>query len=214
MAYCRGFARLSASETLDLNNSPNCVLMGKLRWQPFRRRRVWLIVFGLAALAIGLFGWRTFSRSRRPNVLLITLDTTRADRLGCYGNSTALTPALDALAAEGVLFERAYTPAPLTLPSHASMMTGLYPREHGLITNGRGRLDETIPTLAEALRNAGYDTAGFVGSFVLHSKFGLQRGFAAYDDDMTHTNPTEHGMHRQRDGRRVVDSALAWLQQR
>src|SRR5262245_53726597 len=137
--------------------------MGNHRWQPFRRRRMLLFVCGLAALAGGLFGWRAFVLSRRPNVLLITLDTTRADRLGCYGCATALTPALDALAAQGVLFERAFTPAPLTLPSHASMMTGLYPREHGLITNGRGRLDETIPTLAEALRNAGYDTAGFVG---------------------------------------------------
>src|SRR5262249_3972516 len=166
MAYCRGFARLSASETLDLNNSPNCVLMGKLRWQPFRRRRVWLIVFGLAALAIGLFGWRTFSRSRRPNVLLITLDTTRADRLGCYGNSTALTPALDALAAEGVLFERAYTPAPLTLPSHASMTTGLYPLEHGLITNGRGRLDENIASTAGIRRDAGNHTGGYIGALV------------------------------------------------
>ena len=146
-------------------------------------------------------------------MLLITLDTTRADRLGCYGYAPALTPALDALAAEGVLFERAYTPAPLTLPSHASMMTGLYPPEHGLVTNGRGRLEKNIPTLAETLRDAGYDTGAFVGSFVLHAKFGLQRGFTAYDDDMTNTDPTEYGLHRQRDGRRVVDSALAWLKQ-
>lgn len=187
--------------------------MGKFRWQPIRRRRVWLAVFGLAAAATGLFGWRAFVLSRRPNVLLITLDTTRADRLGCYGYAPALTPTLDGLAAEGVLFERAYTPAPLTLPSHASMMTGLYPPEHGLITNGRGRLDNNIPTLAETLRDAGYDTAGFIGSFVLHSKFGLQRGFAAYDDDMTNADPAELGLHRQRDGVRVVDSALAWLQQ-
>src|SRR5262245_10488970 len=188
--------------------------MGNHRWQPFRRRRMLLFMCGLAAVAVGLFGWRAGLLSRRPNVLLITLDTTRADRLGCYGCATALTPALDALAAEGVLFERAYTPAPLTLPSHASMMTGLYPREHGLVTNGRGCLDENISTLAEILRDAGYHTGGFIGSFVLHSKFGLRRGFAVYDDDMTNTDPTEDGMHRQRDGVWVVDSALAWLQQR
>jgi len=187
--------------------------MGKHHWQPFRRRRLWLLVCGLAVVPIGLYGWRAFVLSRRPHVLLITLDTTRADRLGCYGYARALTPALDALAAKGVLFERAYTPAPLTLPSHASMMTGLYPPEHGLITNGRGRLDKNIPTLAEILRDAGYETGAFIGSFVLHSKFGLQRGFAAYDDDMTDTDPTEYGLHRQRDGRRVVDSALAWLEQ-
>src|SRR5262245_58641206 len=187
--------------------------MGKQRWPPFGRRQIGLAVCTVAALALGLLGWREFLHSRRPNVLLITLDTTRADRLGCYGYAPALTPTLDALAAAGVLFERACTPAPLTLPSHASMMTGLYPREHGLITNGRGRLEENIPTLAEDLRDAGYDTAAFVGSVVLHSQFGLQRVLAAYDDDMTHTDPTEHGLHRQRDGKRVVDSALAWLQQ-
>jgi arylsulfatase A-like enzyme/Tfp pilus assembly protein PilF len=186
--------------------------MDEQRGEPFRRRRLWLAICGLAVVSIGLFGWQAFARSRRPNVLFITLDTTRADRLGCYGYSPTLTPTLDALAAEGVLFERARTPAPLTLPSHASMMTGLYPPEHGLVTNGRGRLDGKIPTLAEVFRDAGYDTAAFVGSFVLHSKFGLQRGFAVYDDDMTNTRPTEHGLHRQRDGVRVVDAALAWLQ--
>jgi arylsulfatase A-like enzyme/Tfp pilus assembly protein PilF len=187
-------------------------VMEKQTMRPLRQRRLWLMIAVVLVPAIGLFGWRAFERSRRPNVLLITLDTTRADRLGCYGYASALTPALDSLAAKGVLFERAYTPAPLTLPSHASMMTGLYPPEHGLVTNGRGRLDESIPTLAEIFRDAGYDTAAFVGSFVLDAKFGLQRGFAAYDDDMTNTRPTEHGLHRQRDGVRVVDSALAWLQ--
>jgi arylsulfatase A-like enzyme/Tfp pilus assembly protein PilF len=188
--------------------------MGNFGWQPFRRKRVWLAVLGLVALATGLIGWRVFVLSQRPNVLLITLDTTRADRLGCYGYALAHTPTLDALAAQGVLFERAYTPAPLTLPSHASMMTGLYPPEHGLMTNGRGRLDDDISTLAEVLRDAGYDTAAFLGSFVLHSKFGLDRGFRQYDDDMTNTDPTEDGLHRQRDGVWVVDSALAWLARR
>jgi arylsulfatase A-like enzyme/Tfp pilus assembly protein PilF len=176
-----------------------------------RRQGLWLVL--VVAALVGLLAWGMWGQSRRPHVLLITLDTTRADRIGCYGHSPALTPTLDALAASGVLFERAYTPIPMTLPAHASLMTGLYPREHGLITNGRGRLDDQIPTLAEQLRNAGYDTAAFVGSFVLHSKFGLQRGFATYDDDLTDTDPTEHGLHRQRDGRQVVDAALAWLQQ-
>jgi arylsulfatase A-like enzyme/Tfp pilus assembly protein PilF len=185
--------------------------MSSFRWQKFRSRGVWLAVFGLTALATGLFCWRASYSARRPNVLLITLDTTRADRLGCYGYALALTPALDSLAAEGVLFERAYTPAPLTLPSHASLMTGLHPPEHGLITNGRGRLDESIPTLAETLRDAGYDTGAFLGSFVLDSKFGLDKGFTEYDDDMTNTDPTHSGLHRQRDGVWVVDAALAWL---
>ncbi len=170
-------------------------------------------MFVVAAMTGAIF-WRAGLPSQRPNVLLITLDTTRADRLACHGYAPALTPALDSLAAKGVLFERAITPAPLTLPSHASLMTGLYPSEHGLITNGRGRLEESIPTLAEMLQAGGYDTAAFVGSLVLDSKFGLDRGFAVYDDDMTNSDATEHGLDRQRDGRRVVDSALGWLMQR
>lgn len=172
-----------------------------------------MAIFLAALAAAGIIAVRSYRLSQRPNVLLITLDTTRSDRIGCYGYAPALTPTLDALAAEGVRFERAYTSAPLTLPSHASMLTGLYPPEHGLITNGRGRLDGSVPTFADTLKRAGYDTAAFVGSFVLHSKFGLARGFDVYDDDMTNTEPTEHGLHRQRDGKRVVDLALNWLSQ-
>ena len=108
------------------------------------------------------------------------LDTTRADHLGCYGYKKALTPVLDRLAAGGILFERAYSPAPLTLPTHATLFTGLYPPEHGLRTNGRGKLVPTTQTLATTIvADAGYDAGAFVGSFVLDSKFGLDRGFAA-----------------------------------
>jgi arylsulfatase A-like enzyme len=185
--------------------------MGKFRWPQVRQLRVVLVVFGLTVLATGLFFCQRVAFPRRPNVLLITLNTTRADRLGCYGYALALTPTLDALAAEGVLFERAYTPAPLTLPSHASIMTGLYPPKHGLLINGRGCLDESVSTLAEVVRDAGYDTGAFLGSFVLNSKFGLVRGFTEYDDDMTNTDPTDDGLHRQRDGIWVVDAALKWL---
>jgi len=92
------------------------------------------------------------------------------------------------------------------------MLTGLYPPEHGLITNGRGRLDASIPLLAETLKQSGYETAAFIASFVLHAKFGLNRGFDTYDDDLTNTDPTEQVLHRQRDGQRVVDRALAWLE--
>jgi arylsulfatase A-like enzyme/tetratricopeptide (TPR) repeat protein len=145
------------------------------------------------------------------NVLFITLDTTRADHLGCYGAEQALTPALDRLAAEGVLFERAYSPAPLTLPAHASVFTGLYPPEHGLRTNGRGKLAPTIPTLAAILADRGYDSGAFVASFVLDSKFGLNRGFARYDDDWSGAAPEDEALHRQRDGKVVVDSAIGWL---
>lgn len=155
----------------------------------------------------------TYFRSKPTiNVLFITLDTTRADRLGCYRYKPAVTPALDELAAQGVLFERAYSPAPLTLPSHATMFTGLYPPEHGLRTNGRGRLDASIPTLPEIAAKGGYDTGAFVASFVVDSKFGLDRGFAVYDDDLSGAEAADEAIHRQRDGRVVVDAALKWLQ--
>ena len=149
---------------------------------------------------------------QKPNLLLITLDTTRADRIGAYGYAKARTPILDQLAAEGVLFERAYSPAPLTLPVHASLMTGLYPPEHGLRTNGLGSLPTDRTTLSEILSNAGYETGAFVASFVLDGKFGLNQGFSEYDDNLVGAAPTQDAIHRFRDGKLVVDSALAWLQ--
>src|SRR5258708_7718193 len=99
-----------------------------------------LVLFGsLLATALVVGGVATIRswRSKPPSILLITLDTTRADRIGCYGYEPAETPHLDALAQTGVLFERAYAPAPLTLPSHASMLTGLWQPEHGVFTNGQ-----------------------------------------------------------------------------
>ncbi|HEY2251870.1 MAG TPA: sulfatase-like hydrolase/transferase, partial [Planctomycetaceae bacterium] len=146
--------------------------------------RKWLIVAGAAACLTACVAIWLWPRSQ-PNVLLITLDTTRADRLGCYGYRAARTPVLDSLAASGVLCERASTVAPLTLPAHTSLFTGLYPPESGVLTNGRGRLAEGIPTLAEELKRRGYDTGAFVGAFVLDRKFGLARGFRTYDDDLT-----------------------------
>jgi tetratricopeptide (TPR) repeat protein len=117
-------------------------------------------------------------------VLLITLDTTRADRLGCYGYDRATSPNLDALARQGVLFRRAYSHVPLTCPSHASMFTGLTPARHGVHDNGGFVLADRFPTLAEAFTQAGYRTGAFVSAFVLDRRFGLARGFATYDDDV------------------------------
>ena len=112
----------------------------------------------------------------------MTLDTTRADHLGAYGDARARTPNLDRLAAEGVLFERAITAAPLTLPAHASLLTGRYPFSHGVRNNGNFTLDPGVPTLAAALHDAGYRTAAFVSAFVLDRRYGLARGFDRYDD--------------------------------
>ncbi|HXV77504.1 MAG TPA: sulfatase-like hydrolase/transferase [Candidatus Polarisedimenticolaceae bacterium] len=148
------------------------------------------------------------------NVLLVTLDTTRADRLGCYGGEWVETPALDALAASGVVFAEAVTVAPVTAPSHASMLTGLYPPSHGLRTNGQFRLDERRLTLAELLRSRGYQTAAFVSAFVLDHRFGLDQGFELYDDAVrpkTRVGPEEI---QERSATEVTDAALGWLGRR
>jgi arylsulfatase A-like enzyme len=122
------------------------------------------------------------TRTAPFNLLLITLDTTRADRIGCYGDRLAKTPALDALAARGILFENCYSPVPVTLPAHCSIFTGRWPIAHGVRNNGSYKLAEAELTLAEKLKSAGYDTAALVAVYVLKSKFGLAQGFDLYDD--------------------------------
>jgi arylsulfatase A-like enzyme len=118
---------------------------------------------------------------RGSNLLLVTIDTLRADRVGAYGGG-ALTPALDRLAANGVRFARAHAHAPLTLPAHTSILTGLVPATHGVHNNGVAGLDAQAPTLAGQLHAVGYRTGAFVGAFVLDARFGLSRGFDVYDD--------------------------------
>lgn len=115
-------------------------------------------------------------------VLLVTLDTTRADRLGCYGYAGASTPALDRLAASGVRFEHAVAPSPTTLPSHATILTGALPARHGVRNNATYRLGPDLATLPERFREAGYRTGAVVASAILDSRFGLDRGFEEYDD--------------------------------
>jgi arylsulfatase A-like enzyme/Tfp pilus assembly protein PilF len=120
----------------------------------------------------------------KPSVLLISIDTTRADRLGCYGRRDASTPNLDRWAAEGVVFENAVTPVPITLPAHASLMSGLLPHRHGVRDNGIYRVAHEPPTLAALLAEAGYDTAAVVGAAVLDRQYGLDRGFGRYEDSV------------------------------
>jgi arylsulfatase A-like enzyme/Tfp pilus assembly protein PilF len=135
-----------------------------------------------AAAAAGGAAAAPHRASPRASVVLITIDTTRADHLGCYGASGAATPTLDGLAARGVRFEQALSPVPLTAPAHASILTGRVPRRHGLRDNVGFVLDAKVPTLAEALAASGYDTAAFVSAAVLDRAVGLDRGFKAYDD--------------------------------
>ena len=147
------------------------------------------------------------------NLLLITLDTLRADRLGSYGYAGARTPHLDALAARGLRFEQASTVVPLTLPAHSSLMTGTFPAFHGVRDNGGFYLDEEQHTLAEVLRESGYRTGGFVAAFVLDSRWGIAQGFDHFFDDFDLTEFGEAaGMDAiQRPGSAVVDRALEWL---
>jgi arylsulfatase A-like enzyme/tetratricopeptide (TPR) repeat protein len=149
----------------------------------------------------------------KPNVILITLDTTRADHIGCYGYAGAKTPRLDALARQGVLFEQAATTAPLTLPAHTSIMTGMYPTYHGVRINGNTAVSEEQTTIAEVLSGRGYECGAFIGAFVLDGRWGLNQGFQHYDDqfDLGKYKHIDLGA-IQRPGNQVMDSALTWLE--
>jgi arylsulfatase A-like enzyme/Flp pilus assembly protein TadD len=151
----------------------------------------------------------------RLNLVVVTLDTTRADRVGAYGRAGAsLTPVFDRLAAEGVLFEQAMTSAPLTLPAHATMFTGAYPSQHGVRDNGGFFLDPGATTLAERLQGAGFRTGAFVGAFVLDSKWGLDQGFERYVDDFALAEVRGGSLGDvSRRAAEVVDGALPWLEE-
>jgi choline-sulfatase len=136
------------------------------------------------------------------NLLLITLDTVRADHLGCYGWKQADTPTLDVLAARGVRFDQAFCQVPITLPSHAGLLTGTYPPENGVRNNSRYALRADVPTLAEVFHAHGYRTGAFIGSQILDVRYGLGRGFDVYKDRMRRY---------ERPANEVCDDALAWL---
>ncbi len=124
------------------------------------------------------------STPERPDIILVTLDTTRADRLGCYGYELASTPYLDEFAANAIQFDNAVTAVPITSPSHATMLTGKTPLRHGVHNNGTFYLDPAQMTLTEHLAGEGYQTAAFLSAYVLHRQFGLAQGFDVYDDDL------------------------------
>src|SRR5262245_44685726 len=185
------------------------------------RRNLYGALAAISAVAlIGAVIW-FFAFRRTPlltsgvcrgcNVLLITIDTLRADRVGAFGGPAGLTPSLDRLASEGIQLTRAYTAAPLTLPAHASILTATSPPVHGLRTNGLFRLGPAIPTLATVLKSAGYRTGAFVGSFVLDARFGLNRGFDEYDDRYGEKRAGDPAEGAERRGEEVVKPALAWI---
>jgi choline-sulfatase len=162
-----------------------------------------LLLAAVLALAVD----KPADKPAPPGVILLTLDTTRADALG------AGTPVLSALAARGTRWNQAVTPTPLTLPAHTSLLTGLVPPEHGLRDNGTAVLPKDVPTLAAAFSSRGYATAAFVASRVLDRRFGLARGFGHYDDKAPAEQIGEYG-YPERNARQMTDAALAWLAKR
>ena len=153
-------------------------------------------------------------RAPHPDVLLVTFDTLRADFVGAYGFPDSNTPGLDALAARGVLFENAIAASTVTVPAHVAIMTGHWPRETSVGSrNGKERLDEALVTAAERFGEAGYDTAAFVGNFVLRSEVGLSRGFDHYDDELP-TAEQNRSNYFERLANDTADQAIAWLEDR
>ncbi len=152
------------------------------------------------------------SAANALNVLLITLDTTRADRLGCYGYEAARTPTLDGLAARGVRFAHAFTHVPLTLPAHSTLLSGLYPPTTGVRINGTHRVSDQVRLLSEAFKDQGYRTGAFVAAWVLNSAFGLSQGFDRYDDEVGGGQAT-WGHDAERPADEVSTAALKWLEQ-
>ena len=146
-----------------------------------------------------------------PLTVLVTLDTTRADRLGAYGYEAARTPVLDRIAREGALFLDASATAPTTLPSHASILTGLFPPSHGARNNGNHLLPPEIETMAEVFQRAGYATGAFVAAEVLSARYGLDQGFDHYDDDFLNDATALGEGYRERSADTIVERAIGWL---
>lgn len=144
------------------------------------------------------------------NLLLITIDTLRPDRLSCYGSTYLKTPVIDRLASGGVLFERAFAHTPITLPSHANILLGLTPLFHGVSDNGKSRVGAEFLTLAEHLKAKGFATGAFIGAFPLDSRFGLAQGFDVYDDHFP-TRAANPAAYSERKAEEVLAAAQAWL---
>jgi arylsulfatase A-like enzyme/Tfp pilus assembly protein PilF len=192
-----------------------------------RRGRVlaW-IALAAALAAAGVVGVRLLGRTgglgrltggvstSELNLVVVTLDTTRADRLGCYGARDVATPNLDGLAARGALFERAISAMPLTLPAHSSLFTSLEPGAHGVRDNGGFQLGADRTTLAEVLKEHGFDTGGFVAAYVLDHRWGIAQGFDRYYDDFDLSKYKSVSMGDiQRRGDDVIRHGLEWIEQ-
>lgn len=196
-----------------------------------QRKRFFFIVFPAIALAFAAAAFIFLSRepapvspragferllkksgAGQPNIVLITLDTTRADHLPMYGYDRVKTPGLDKLARRGLVFEQCITASPFTLPSHCTIMTGLYPTYHGVRINGNTALSEKQDTMAEVLGRRGYDCGAFIGAFVLDGRWGLKQGFDEYNDDfdLNKYKQLDLGL-VQKPAQAIVDEAVNWI---
>jgi arylsulfatase A-like enzyme/Tfp pilus assembly protein PilF len=178
-------------------------------------RRSVLVVLTLAAVAVGVWQMRRSVPSPAPDtplsVLLITIDTLRADALGAYGNARAATPWIDRLAVGGIRFDRAHAHTVLTLPSHANILSGVYPQDHGVRDNAGFRFPAARPTLATLLKAQSYATGAFISAFPLDSRFGLTAGFDVYDDGFLDAAPRAPLLEQERRGTETVAAARRWL---
>jgi len=213
-ASCAACERARGCATLHEIPVPRSAAFSILSSMTFRR----ILIAALLLLIVVAGGYWWLNRGYRvgypaANVVLVTIDTLRADRLGSYGYATAETPRLDALAREGTRFEQAVSGTPLTLPSHTTIMTSMNPTRHGVRDNAAFELPADAHLLAEVFEQAGYDTGAFVGAYVLHSRWGLAPGFATYDDDFEFGGDDVTPGHVERRGDAVLESALPWLRQ-
>ncbi|HEY7792298.1 MAG TPA: sulfatase-like hydrolase/transferase [Vicinamibacterales bacterium] len=181
-------------------------------------RRSWRapLIVGLVSAGVliaAVFGWRFARSSTRPSgpIILISLDTTRADHLSIYGYTHGHTPAIDALARDGVVFERAYAQAPQTLPEHTSILTGELPFQHGVRDNLGFTLTPGAATWPRLLAAHGYATAGFVSSYVLRPDTGINQGFETYDAAMPASSPETSVGDVRRDGQLTEQAAERWI---
>src|SRR6202022_4526188 len=191
---------------------------GRLEEEPRVEKSYLAVLFFL--VAGGSLLLLSCTRSEKPpagrltapptNFVLITIDTLRADALGFYGNRKVETPNLDRLAGEGLVFDSAHASNVVTLASHANILTGLYPYQHGVRENSGFRLPPQIPTLATLLKERGYATGAFVGAFPLDSRFGLNRGFDVYDDRYPKERSVLEFEMPERPASEVIASARKW----
>src|SRR6266851_9069338 len=167
----------------------------------------------LVLFALFLAGCHPAARpSNKTPIILISIDTLRSDHLPAYGYKDVQTPNIDALRKDSILYQRAYSHTPLTLPSHATMLTGVLPADHGLRDNVGFTLNPNVPTLATLMKQNGYATGAAVSAFVLRRESGISRGFDFYDDEVEPVGPSTVIGRVQRDGRDTARVAKSWIE--